>query len=183
MDDIARQIGISKKTIYQHFTDKDDIVYQVTSYRLEKDKERVDCHIAEAVDPVEGMLKVSEMMREMMGNINPSLLIDIQRYHPRAWQVYTDFRDKHVLESVRVNLRNGIDRGYYRPDLDIETLARLRVESVQLGFNPQLFPHKNLFNVQMQLLHHFIRGILTEKGFELYNYYQTTQSDEVTKFV
>jgi len=175
MDDIARQVGISKKTIYQHFTDKDEIVYQVVHYRIANDKHYADCQLADVSNPIEEMLMVSEMMRTQLANVNPSMLIDIQRLYPRAWALFVDYRDKFILEAIRRNLIRGIEQGLYRSDIDVDIFSRLRIELVQLGFDSQVFPitRTTLLDVQMQLLHHFIRGILSDKGFSSYNQFLT----------
>ncbi len=176
MDDIARQVGISKKTIYQHFVDKDDIVLQVMRTHLERDQNEMNCMATESADPIHELLRMSEMMRKKNHEVNPSTLIDIQRHYPKAWTVFLDFKEKHIITSIRLNLQTGIEQGLYRTDLDLEVMARLRIESIQLGFDDRVFPNAltNMLAIQEQLLHHFIRGILTEKGFVLYNQYNQT---------
>jgi TetR/AcrR family transcriptional regulator, cholesterol catabolism regulator len=180
MDDISRDIGISKKTLYQHFTDKDDIVYQVILYRMDQNRENVSCQMAMARDPIEEILLASEMMRQHLAEMNPALMIDIQRHYPRAWEVCTEFKEKFLLESIRSNLRRGIEQGLYRPEIDIEIMARLRIELIRMAFDTDVFPRvlTGMIEVQIQLLHHFVRGILTEKGSIIYNQYvQEYQND------
>ncbi len=173
MDDISRDIGISKKTLYQHFTDKDDIVYQVMHYRLEKNRENVSCYMATARDPIEEILLASEMMRQHLAEMNPALWIDVQRHYPRAWEVCTEFKEKFLLESIRNNLKRGIEQALYRPEIDVEIMARLRMELIRMAFDTDVFPRgvTAMIEVQIQLLHHFVRGILTEKGILIYNQY------------
>ena len=176
MDDIARQAGISKKTIYQHFADKDDVVLQVMQSHLEQDQKDIVCMAIESVDPIHELLRMSEIMRKKNHEVNPSTLIDIQRHYPKAWNVFLQFKEKYIITSITENLQTGIRQGLYRSDLDVEVLARLRIESIQLGFDDRVFPNAltNMLAIQEQLLHHFIRGILTEKGFALYNQYNQT---------
>ncbi|MFC5410947.1 TetR/AcrR family transcriptional regulator [Larkinella bovis] len=173
MDDISRDIGISKKTLYQHFVDKDDIVYQVILYRMDKNRENVSCHISTAHDPIEEILLGSEMLRQQLSDMNPALMIDIQRHYPRAWEICTEFKEKFILESIRLNLRRGIEQGLYRSEIDVEIMARLRVELIRMAFDTDVFPKglAAMIEVQIQLLHHFVRGILTEKGSIIYNQY------------
>ncbi|GAB3894385.1 TetR/AcrR family transcriptional regulator [Larkinella knui] len=173
MDDISRDIGISKKTLYQHFTDKDDIVYQVMLYRLDKNRENVSCKMATAHNPIEEILLASEIMREHLAEMNPTLWFDVQRHYPRAWEVCTEFKEKFVLESIRANLKKGIEQALYRPEIDVEIMARLRVELIRMAFDTEVFPRglTAMVEVQIQLLHHFVRGILTEKGLLIYNQY------------
>ena len=173
MDDIARDIGISKKTLYQHFTDKDDIVYQVILYRLDMNRENVSCHMAAAQDPIEEILIASEIVRQHLAEMNPALMIDVQRHYPRAWEVCTEFKEKFLLESIRGNLKRGIEQELYRPEIDVEIMARLRIELIRMAFDTGVFPRgfSGMLEVQTQLLHHFVRGILTEKGLFIYNQY------------
>lgn len=173
MNDIACQLGISKKTIYQHFADKDDIVLQVMKSHLERDQHEMVCMAIEAVNPVQELLSMSEMMRQKNHEVNPSTLVDIQRHYPKAWAVFVDFKEKYIITSLTQNVKTGILQGLYRPDLDIEVMARLRIESIQLGFDDRVFPNARtqMLTIQEQLLHHFVRGLLTEKGFAIYNQY------------
>lgn len=174
MDDIARQIGISKKTIYQHFTDKDDIVLQVTKSHLEQDqKEMAYCMTTASADPIHQLLSMSEMIRQNVNELNPGMLIDIQRHYPKAWEIFLDFKEKHIITSILENLRAGVEQALYRSDLDMDVMARLRIESIQIGFDDRVFPNNrtSMLAIQEQLLHHFIRGLLTEKGLTLYNHY------------
>ena len=173
MDDIARQLGISKKTIYQHFEEKEDIVYQVVKDKLERDEEEFQCHFRDADNPVAEILKVSKLLRQHAVTVNPSMVLDVQRHYPKAWDVFLRHRENYILTSIRDNLERGIQQGLYRSDINIEVMARLRIESVQLGFDERVFPgaKENVLAVQEQLLHHFIRGLLTEKGFSVYTQY------------
>ena len=171
MDDIARRLGISKKTIYQHFVDKEDIVYQVISHHLGNEMCEVDKLMEVAANPVEEMLLVSEMMRRHADAVNPSLLVDVQRYYPKAWAVFLEHKENRILKDITDSLKRGVEQNFYRTDIDLETMARLRVELIQLGFDDRVFPHtKDMMALQDQLLHHFVRGILTDAGFVAYNH-------------
>ena len=170
MDDIARRLAISKKTIYQHFTDKEDIVYQVVKWHIEHEMDEVCRLNVIAANPVEELLLMSEMMRRNGDSVNPSLIIDVQRYYPKAWGVFLEHKETRIIIDVMDNLRRGVEQGLYSRDIDLETMARLRVELVQLGFDDRIFPNqRDVYTVQEQLLHHFIRGILSEQGFVVYN--------------
>lgn len=173
LDDIAKRLGISKKTIYQHFTDKEDIICQVINEHFNGTKNEADCLLVEANNPVEEVLRMSEVVRKHSNDVNPSLVFDIQRHYPKAWAIYKQFKEEYLLDSIRDNLQRGLEQGLYRADMDLEIMSRLRLESIQLGFNEEVFPADTfrLVDVQIQLLHHFIRGILTDKGFTIYNQY------------
>jgi AcrR family transcriptional regulator len=178
MDDIARHICVSKKTIYQFFQDKDEIVN--ITVRRHFDKEREVCHhmiFNNAENAVDELMLVSKFVKANAMNINPAVIFDLQKYHPTAWQILKEFKQEFILQQILRNMRQGVEEGLYREDIDIEVLARLRLEEVQLGFDSSLFPPAqfDLYNTQMQLLEHFIRGIVTEKGLALFNQYRNRE--------
>lgn len=169
MDDIASELGISKKTIYQHFEDKNTLVAAVTEYAIDNEHCRDLELIQKASNPIEEILLSTQMMRDMLANVNPAIFHDLQKYYPAAWQKYLSNKDR-FKEIVIKNLIAGKEQGYYREDIDVEILARLRIETVDLAFNVHVFPTKefNLLNTQLEFIKHFIRGIVTEKGLKAY---------------
>jgi TetR/AcrR family transcriptional regulator, cholesterol catabolism regulator len=173
MDDIARELGISKKTIYLHFADKDAIVNEGVESHFEKECRESEKMQAEASDPIAEVVMGSEMMRQMLTGMNPSMFLDLKRFYPAAWQSFIEFKNGFILDLIRKNLIKGIEAGLYRTELNIEILSRLRNEEVEMGFDPEVFPN-NKFNVletQLSLLDHFLRGIMTSDGLKLYEKY------------
>jgi len=174
MDEIARHLGISKKTLYQYYVDKDDIVASTTQDHLVSEKKQFDQIAEESVNSVEELVKLSHCLRENLKGMNPSLLFDLQKYHHKAWNIWIEFKTKFIRESVVRNIKRGIEQGLFRPELNPDILAVVRIETVQLGFDDQLFPRDkfNLPEVQMQILEHFIHGLLTDKGRKLFLKYK-----------
>jgi len=174
MDEIARHLGISKKTLYQYYVDKDDIVASTTQDHLVNEKKQFDQIAEESANSVEELVKLSHCLRENLKGMNPSLLFDLQKYHHKAWNIWIEFKTKFIRESVMRNIKRGIEQGLFRPELDPDILAVVRIETVQLGFDDQLFPREkfNLPEVQMQILEHFIHGLLTDKGRKLFMKYK-----------
>jgi TetR/AcrR family transcriptional regulator, cholesterol catabolism regulator len=169
MDDIAKELGISKKTIYLYFADKDMLVDKVTEYMLNEEKNKADQIYKIAKNPIEEMFLSTKMMKEMLQNINAVLFYDMQKYYPESWKKYIAFKI-HFLEIIKRNLKEGISLKLYRPEINIEILAKLRVESVDLGFNMEVFPASkyNILDIQLESIDHYIRGIVTQKGLEVY---------------
>lgn len=173
LDEIARDLGISKKTIYQHFTDKDEIVYEAIRTEMERDKCEFEELNKSSANVIEKMMKTSEMMRVQFASFNPALIQDIKKYYPRAWQIVEQHNQQFILESILQDLRWGIEEGLFRADTSVEILARMRMEQVLMGFDFGLFPADkfSILEVQLVFLDHFIRGILTPAGLGLYNQY------------
>lgn len=169
MDDIAHSLGVSKKTIYQHYTDKKMLVNAVTEFALSKEICKEEEYSKLASNPIEEIILATKQMREMFSNISPTLLYDLQKYYPSAFKHYLSHK-KDFKEVVLRNMRQGVDQGYYRKDIHVEVLATLRIESVDLAFDNTVFPANrfNLLDVQLAFIDHFLRGIMTEKGLRVY---------------
>lgn len=173
MEDIARQLGISKKTIYQHFPDKEQILYQVIQDKTGRDQTEMACMVIETSNPIEEILSVLNLMRKNADQVSPNLLIDIKRYYPQAFLLFRQYKEEHIMRSILGNIQKGISQGLYRDDINPVILARLRVEQIELAFDDNLFPadQYSMHDIQAELMHHFVRGMLTDKGFTIYNQY------------
>ena len=184
MEDIAKPLGISKKTIYQHFTDKEDILFQVVQYRILHDQSEVTCMAIDASNPVEEILVVLDMMRKHADKISPNLMMDIQRHYPQAYDLYRQHKENYIMRSILENIQKGIAQGLYRADMNPAILARMRIEQIELGFNNDVFPtdQYGMLEIQYEMMHHFVRGMLTEPGFTIYNQYVNQHNHERTEY-
>lgn len=173
MDDISKKLAISKKTIYQHYKDKDEIVCRVTQRFLEREKMMVAEIKEKSQGAIHELVMVSKYLREHLQNINPSVLFDLQKYHRGAWSIYLKFKEKVFLYAIEETLVRGIEEGVFMKDINIHILSILRVEEIQMLFDEDIFPRDKFHfeEVQMQLFEHFTRGILTRKGADLMNQY------------
>ena len=174
MDDIAHELGISKKTIYQHFDDKEDLVNQVTLLVLKERQTEFDQISEEADNAIEELSKMSRCIRKEFTEMNPSLMFDIQKYHPQAWGHFMAHEKEVIEDSIIRNLQQGVEQGYFRSEVDVAVLAKLRVQQIHMSFDGKLFPQKefDFTEVQMQMFDHYVHGLLTEDGLTLYRRYQ-----------
>ncbi|MFA9198571.1 MAG: TetR/AcrR family transcriptional regulator [Aquirufa sp.] len=174
MDSIATELGISKKTIYQHFPDKDSMVYEVVKGFIEQDVAKWAELDRLYSNVIEKMFKSFEMTKDLLTQMNPRLLFEIQKYFLKAFQLFTEHGEKCIHENLIADFKKGAQFGYFRNDIDLELLARLRMAEVNLAFNPDFYPNNKLplFETQLVMLDIFMRGILTEKGLTLYTSYQ-----------
>lgn len=173
MDDIAKRLGISKKTIYQHFRDKDEVVRIATFRILEREKGLLDHIQSQATNAIDELHRLSNYLRQHIVNINPSALFDLQKYHPDAWEIYLNFKDKVFLQSVESTLSRGMKEGYFRSDINVKILSVLRIEIIHLAFDERVFPKDEYGwrEVHTQLFDHFTYGILTPKGVQAFEKY------------
>ena len=108
--------------------------------------------------------------------MNPTLLFDLQKYHPKAWNIWLNHKNKFIRESVVRNLKQGVEEGYFRPEMNLDIIAAMRIELVELAFDDEIFPTSKfkVSEVQMQIFDHFVYGLVTEKGRKLYQKYKET---------
>ncbi len=181
MDDIASHLSISKKTIYQHFQDKDDLVITVTDAHMIREQSEIDAIIKESENAIDEMMRISQFIRANMVNMNPSVLFDLQKYHPKAFQKFAEHKEACIFKTVVDNMVKGKEQGYYRKEVNETILAKLRMEQIQLAFNPQVFPPTafNLLEVQMEFFWHFVMGIVTPEGAQLIEQYKSKDQFKV----
>ncbi|HCM78041.1 MAG TPA: TetR/AcrR family transcriptional regulator [Cytophagales bacterium] len=170
MDNISSHIGASKKTLYQYFKDKDEMVYSVAEAHITRDIADMNAVASKAKDAIEEIVMMSSCLRENLRNMNPSLLFDLQKYHHQAWNLWVDHKTNYIKKRIERSIDQGKLEGTFRPELNTEIIAIMRMETIQIAFDPALYPSEKfaLADVQMQLFEHFIYGLFTEKGKKLY---------------
>ncbi|WP_448518126.1 TetR/AcrR family transcriptional regulator [Rhodoflexus sp.] len=181
MDDIARKVGVSKKTIYQYYKDKDDLVSVMVHEMLSQDIRDFQLISERARDAVEEITLGAEQIKKMIRMVNPVVVFDLQKYHPNAWSIYKRFKEQYFLGALIKLMQRGVEEGYFRKEINIEVLAKMRVEQVQMGFDPTLFPFDkyNVLDVQWEFFDHFVHGIVTLKGYsKLIQYRQVYHQSE-----
>lgn len=174
MDDIARHLGMSKKTIYQFFSDKNELVVALVKSRLKEDEDQINAIIESSANVIEEMINMMKCSEDIFSRINPIVFHDMQKYHPDAWQAFQNFKASVMINKLEELLKKGMDQGFIREDIDVKILATMRVNQVEMGFNTMIFPvaQFNTWRVQVQLLEHFNYGICTIKGHKLLDQYK-----------
>jgi AcrR family transcriptional regulator len=179
MDDIAKHLGMSKKTIYQFFKDKNELVIALVKKKLQQDEDHICSIINQSGNVIEEMINMMKGSEEIFSRINPIVIHDLQKYHPEAWQHFQSFKADVIVHTLEELLTKGIKQGYIRPDIDVKIMARMRVNQVEMGFNPNVFPvtEFSTWKVQYQFLEHFNYGICTLKGYKLLNQYKNINDE------
>jgi AcrR family transcriptional regulator len=174
MDDIARHLGMSKKTIYVSFKDKDEIVSAFMKDNLEKNKQALLKISDNSVDSVQEIIGIMRHFGSMFSRINPRVFYDLQKYFHESWKIFREFKESQMIAMIEKNLRKGIKEGVFRSDLNIKIIAKLRVEQIEMSMNPLIFPPDkfNISEIHVIMLELFLHGITTTKGHALIDKYK-----------
>lgn len=169
MDEIATQLGMSKKTIYQYYSDKDQLVDAVAEEEINFSQESCTRNKEASSNAIEEIFMVMEFVEVMFRNMNPAMLYDLEKYHPRGYKKFLEHKNKFLFEMIKRNLERGIVEELFRPEINIEMMTRFRLENMMLGFNPEIFPPTkfNLAILQQEMIEHFLYGVATLKGYKL----------------
>ncbi|TAJ14046.1 TetR/AcrR family transcriptional regulator [Marinilabiliaceae bacterium JC017] len=168
MDDIAREMGMSKKTLYQCVKDKGELVEAVMTYVRDFIGGAVNVFHDEKVNAIEQHLVHRNAFQEKFVHHNPTLSFDLRKYYPVIYHEMNEWKRKTVYDAHRANLQQGIKEGFYREDIDPDIIARLMVAHSIFTFDPtnEIF-EPNSMNDQATIhqvyKYHFI-GICTEEG-------------------
>jgi TetR/AcrR family transcriptional regulator, cholesterol catabolism regulator len=178
MDDIAAQLGMSKKTLYQYYTDKDELVNAVFDGILSVNKNNCTECTKKGENAIHEVFLSFDIMEEMLKTMNPSVLFDMQKYHPSAYRKFDDFKNGFLYRIIKANLERGIKEELYREEIDTDILSRYRLHTVLLSFNPEVFPSNkaNLVHIEQQLIECFLYGLATPKGYKQIQKYKNQRT-------
>lgn len=166
MDDIARELGISKKTLYIHVKDKNDLVYKIIESKVQMDQFTCTAARDGSKNAIAEFFDMRRYVLENIKMINPSLFMDLQKYHSDAWDLLMKHKMQFINASIEENIRRGIQEGLYREDIRIDIVSRLILSSGDLILEGKAFPWPefNLEDVFNTMTRFQIRGLASDKG-------------------
>lgn len=183
MDDIAANLGMSKKTIYQYFKDKDELVEAVVDEVIETNQCACKQDIDQSENAVHEIFLVMDMMAKMLKTMNPSILHDMQKYHPAAFSKFKKHKNEFLYNVCRQNLERGVMEELYRPEIAVDILCRYRVETMFIPFNTEFQQSlkQSLAKIEEEILVHFLFGLVSQKGYKLIIKYREQKAKQTEK--
>jgi hypothetical protein len=168
MDDVARELKISKKTLYKYVDDKLDLVCKVMHMQCSMDQKFMSGFTAESSNAIDESLMMTEYVGGKLKSIHPSIHYDLEKYYPEAWGMFYDHKHEYIYNSMVANLERGIAEGLYRDNLNVEIIAKLYVSKIDIIFDPSVFPVSqfNFNDVHIEMVGYHIRGIASPDGIE-----------------
>lgn len=166
MDDIAEEMHISKRTIYENFRDKDELLMLCMKQLLTHHRRQRDEIISSSANVIEGIFGIIRHAAQIIQQTNPSLLREIERYHPRVLDMIRQYREEYEYRNTVAMIERGIEQGLFLDSVDADIAARLLLTQFEVISNETVFPPEKYAPIDLIqfIIVNFIRGIATEKG-------------------
>ncbi len=169
MDDISRELGISKKTLYQYVDNKSDLIQKVVLQHCATEEQAILAIHQMEVDSIEELLIIARHVSMILREINPSAVYDLKKYYSTSWRELEERRKGQIYQVIHENLIKGIQSGLYRQDIDPDIIARFYVGNSSIVVDEEVFPVReyNKEKVFLAYIKYHIQGIASKKGLEV----------------
>ncbi|TAD86188.1 MAG: TetR/AcrR family transcriptional regulator [Bacteroidetes bacterium] len=178
MDEVAGQCGVSKKTVYQYFEDKESLVKEVVSTMIGKAELCCQEGRSLADNAVHEIFLAMDMVQNMFGGVNPSMMHDLRKYHGGAFALLHQHKQQFMYATIKQNMERGIAEGLYRPEVNVEILTRYQLHNMTVAFEEDVFPKANytVVDIDAEITLFNLYGLATPKGvIEINKYKQQRQ--------
>jgi len=171
MDEMARQLGISKKTLYMFVSDKNELVEKCVLLAHEGEICQIGIINEKNKNAIDEILEISRFVSGELKKIHPSIFFDLAKYHPDALKIMTNHKQEFVRGCVINNLQKGIEQGLYRENLNVEVLSSIYQAAMDHIILGDIFPTSE---VSMEIIYkeyfrYHINGIASAKGLNYLN--------------
>ncbi len=182
MDDISRELGISKKTLYQHVKDKTELVELIVDSEFEEKESCLSKLITTYENAIDEIYQVHKVVIQIFKEYSPTSEYDLRKYYPVVHQRMHQLRRQKLMENYSNNLKKGIEEGLYREEINVELIAKLQVQRVENTFENDFLTIEEMIKPAsfIEIFNYHVRGIATEKGLiELEKVIQKMKSDYI----
>ncbi|MFT4969847.1 MAG: AcrR family transcriptional regulator [Chitinophagales bacterium] len=177
MDDISRELGISKKTLYQYVDNKSDLVQKTLQLHFSQEKIVIGTAITDAENAIDEIIRIVRESLKQFRSMHPSSIYDIKKYYPEAWTIIDQFKTEFIYSCIKANISKGKEDGMYRMGIDEDVITKLYINSIDYLVNPYNFPPSdyNFSDLYKEFIAYHLHGISTEKG---HKYLKNIQLEE-----
>lgn len=170
MDDICREISISKKTLYQYVENKAELIRAIMTSMMNDPAGKERWESIKHLNAIDQLLESSRLICSNMRRLPASATFELKKYYPDIFNEFSQKKKDQVYDAIVENIRKGISEGFYRSDLDVELVARLYVQKLENIHNPEFLEAAAMSPdaVFKVMFDNHIRGITNAKGLEYY---------------
>lgn len=166
MDDIARELGISKKTLYQYVEDKNDLIKQIIQLDMQMDHADICSIVAKKLNAIDESFEIFKSIVQNVGDVPPNILYDLKKYHPEAYNLHREFMWTFSRKCIEDNLVKGIEEGYYRQDINSPVISTNYILMVMNIFeNSEAFGKDvHPIDIYKEIFKYHVNAIASNKG-------------------
>lgn len=168
MDDVAKYLGVSKKTLYQYVSNKVELIDKSLGLYFEQHKQEIDAIIKVTSNPIDELLSIDKNVCQAANERNPSLFFEIQKYYPAIYKKLTIMNGAYIYECFIRNLELGVKMELYRDDMNVQIIAKFYVARIDNLIDTELFPVSEFDFKELvaQNFKYHLRGIVSRKGLD-----------------
>lgn len=181
MDEIAQQCGVSKKTVYQFFEDKDSLVESIIKTMIEKAQVSCTDYKAASKNAIHEVFLSMDVVEDMIEGVNPALMNDLRKYHSPAYAQIDKHKQEFMGELFKENIERGIAEGLYRPDIKIDIVTAFYLHSSMMAIEQDIFPKKySIIDIHYEIVLFLLHGLATPQGTKLIDDYKLQRQKSKT---
>ena len=169
MDDISRELGKSKKTLYKYFESKEELIKELLILRLGSDAMKIQEVIDSQLNAIDKMFTISKEITSKMKQMNPSLMSDLKKHYRATWEIIEKYKDEFIFKMVLDNIKQGQVEGIYRNDFDQNLVAKFYIGHIEAlliedPLNSEMIDFVHFHN---EMLIYHLRGISNQNGIDI----------------
>ena len=166
MEDVSRELAISKKTLYKFFSNKTELVDESVRAFFTKNTQRIEEITGKSANALDEIMKIHAFVLEVMKSNGPAMIFAMRKYYPETHQWLMEHRKEFVIKQVTANIKRGISEGLYRNDLPVEQVVWHHYLHLVAAIDMEILPKHLVSNPEFLEygMHSFVRSIVSEKG-------------------
>jgi AcrR family transcriptional regulator len=171
MDDVARELGISKKTLYECIDDKSELVRHVMEMVNRYHAEKLMEITTKGLNAIEEIFEVNRYMTQMVKEQNPTLGYDLQKYYPELNKALMQEQRQRMHDAIYENLVKGIEEGLYRKEMNVEIISKLHMTRMEYRYRQDQYQINDVDSreVMQEIFVYHLHGIANENGIKILN--------------
>ena len=166
MDDICRELGVSKKTIYTYVSNKKELVHLSFLSFMQMEEEVISEIHKSADNALDEMIKITDYTMKFLHMMKPTLTYDLQKYHKETWHYFENTHFKFIATIIFENLERGVKEGIYRSNIEPDILTKLFLGNIMVIIDEKIFPSRDYLksNIYHESMSHHLYGIVNKKS-------------------
>jgi AcrR family transcriptional regulator len=166
MDDVSRELGISKKTLYQYVHDKDELVSEVIELELSTGNEYLEQRCTDNLNAIEQLGEIAACVGHMMKEYSAVIEYDLKKYYPDLYLKVRELKRDQMFKFIKANLAKGKQEGLYRMNLNVDILSKLSLSFIDSMFESEVISIPEFLDQRYfyEYFEYHLRGIVNNKG-------------------